>query len=971
MQNITSDLANGLMAAESAGAFLLQRPGQVDWQVIASIKTEVDRLSGCDLNRATQLADRLADLSYLIGDRVSQAFAEASSARVLDNMGRHAEANALYEKAAATLKACGLETESAIVQKQQLHALIQLGRYQSALQVARGARRVLLQADPIQLGQLEGNIGNIYYQLDRYRQALTHYDRARAALSQCGDEIVLAINDFSRANVLAEMDQPDKALELLQKAAVQFDRGGRSIYAEQARFHAAYLYLLRGNYNASLATFHRARDRVTELGSHELAAYCSLGMAQVLLALNAFEDAAENSETAREIFERLKMPFESARAYLASGLAAMGLRQVEPARTRLVQAREAFEKCGNAIFTALSDSYWAELAGKTGDYMEMLDRARSAVRVFSRNRLLTRAAYARLLMARAAYELQDWAKAVRWAKTALRSVEGRFAPGVTYQCYHLLGCIQRDRNRPNAALDNFRRSVGAVEQMREWILADEFKASFLQDKSGVYEDAIAACLNNAQDTSLQEAFRLVESSKSRALADLLVRYMRGSNDDGSNNDGSNDDGVQIPAASNRRARFLNLVERLNWYISQIRLEEEKGKTRTESTLDRYRSAALRCERQIKQLFSRMESEDLYGEAQQVRPASEADLRAALLPDETAVEFFITGREISAFIVSSQGIRVVRSITSRNNVDRLISALRFQLDKLTYEPGYLRAHRHHLKEATNHYLEQLYHEVFSPLRDKIANNSRLIIVPHGVLHYLPFHALYDGTNYLIDRFEISYAPSAAVLKLCRTRSAQRQKADCNGAANEPYRQMVSLGLPDQDAPHIEDEIRMVSALFPDAIMLLDGAATCENLFRYAPGARFLHLSSHGVFRRDNPMFSFLKLADCQLNFYSLLDLRLRAEMVTLSACQTGVNALLPGDELHGLMRGFLSAGAPAMTVSLWKVADRSTAELMAQMYLNIRAGQSKRAALRNAQLTIKKSYDHPYYWAPFVLMGNPD
>src|SRR5262245_44117047 len=107
MQNIKSDLANGLMAAENAGAFLLQQRGLVDWQTIASIKAEVDRLSGSDLNRATQLAERLADLSHLIGDRVSQAFAEASRARVLDNMGRHAEANELYETAAATLKAGG------------------------------------------------------------------------------------------------------------------------------------------------------------------------------------------------------------------------------------------------------------------------------------------------------------------------------------------------------------------------------------------------------------------------------------------------------------------------------------------------------------------------------------------------------------------------------------------------------------------------------------------------------------------------------------------------------------------------------------------------------------------------------------------------------------------------------------------------------------------------------------------------
>ena len=120
-----------------------------------------------------------------------------------------------------------------------------------------------------------------------------------------------------------------------------------------------------------------------------------------------------------------------------------------------------------------------------------------------------------------------------------------------------------------------------------------------------------------------------------------------------------------------------------------------------------------------------------------------------------------------------------------------------------------------------------------------------------------------------------------------------------------------------------------------------------------------------------MFSFLKLADSNLNFYSLLDLKLNAEMVTLSACHTGVNMVFPGDELHGLMRGFLYAGAPSLVASLWAVGDRSTTEMMSEMYSLINEGASKRTALRKAQLTVRAQYGHPYYWAPFVLMGNPD
>jgi len=184
-------------------------------------------------------------------------------------------------------------------------------------------------------------------------------------------------------------------------------------------------------------------------------------------------------------------------------------------------------------------------------------------------------------------------------------------------------------------------------------------------------------------------------------------------------------------------------------------------------------------------------------------------------------------------------------------------------------------------------------------------------------------------------------------------------------------LVALGLGGHDTPAVAGEIKALASLFPNAVTMTGVRATRENLMRAAPNATYLHLASHGYFRRDNPMFSFLKLADSNLNFYSLLDLKLNADMVTLSACHTGVNKVFPGDELHGLMRGFLHAGAPSLVASLWATGDTSTAELMKHMYSRISEGASKRAALRSAQLAVKDEYGHPYYWAPFILMGNPN
>src|SRR5262249_42617432 len=364
--------------------------------------------------------------------------------------------------------------------------------------------------------------------------------------------------------------------------------------------------------------------------------------------------------------------------------------------------------------------------------------------------------------------------------------------------------------------------------------------------------------------------------------------------------------------------------------------------RRSSVADRYTRRVVDCERQVAQLFRRLETEDHnFSFNPRLPTASAAQLQSTLEGDEQAIEYFTTGDDVSAFVASRDQFSVVRAIASKRDLEQHLAELRFQLEKFTYGAQYVDRHFWQLKEVTDRCLSRLYEAVFAPL-EPMANRGRLTVIPHGSLHYVPFHALCDSEgSYLIDRFEISYAPSTAVLKLCR---AKKNRA--------PDDKLVAFGFAERGTPAIEDELDALGAIFRDAVLVTGSDATRNNLLRLAPQARFLHIASHGHFRRDNPMFSFLKLADSRLSFYNLLDLKLKAEMVTLSACHTGVNKVFPGDELHGLMRGFVYAGAPALIMSLWAVNDASTSELMREVYSHIRAGVDKRAALRRAQLMIR-------------------
>jgi CHAT domain-containing protein/tetratricopeptide (TPR) repeat protein len=957
---VSSDLASQLIEASSAEAFLAGQPTKPDWRTVATLKSEVDRLAWCDLNVAGRLADRATALADLIGDSVSRAFADASRARVLHGLGRHSESNGLYEKAAKAMRSARLRREAAIVQKQQLAPLMHLGRYDYALQTGRMARRALAGKEPLEYAQLEVNIGNIYYRLDRYNKALSHYERARELLVGLGDDATLATLDYNRSNILSETDRHQEALELLEASASKFEKAGRLLQASQARFNIAYLEFCRGNYNTALDRYYKLRDRLAQLGSTGLVAFCNLDLAELLLELNAFDEASETASRAGIVFEELEMPSDLARSVRAHGLAAMGLGQFEETRSDFLRARDVFAAVGNRVQTAITDSYLAELAGRQGDPDEMVRRARSSLRTFSRERLPTRNAYSRLLLARAAYQAGDWSRALHAARSALDLVDGLPAFSVAYQCQHLIGQIERGRNRTDRALHSFLGSVEAIEKMRVGVAADEFKATFLKDKIRVYEDAITACLDSGRRALVPKAFTLVESSKSRALADLLSRYVGSS--------GANTSRKRKNWRPDLRARLQELIEDMNWYGSQAVKEADAGELRAASQC---RTTMLRRERQIARLFRQLEGQSLaVTDMQPSRPATAAEFCNSLARGETAIEYFITGDRISAFVATRAGLQVRRHITSRRRVEQMLSGLRFQIQKFSYGSDYVREHLGALNEAVESNLSGLHIELFAPLEDTI-DCERLVIIPHGPLHYVPFHALNTGDRYLIDRFEISYAPSAAVFRLCRARSRRTRRIWRSRTARKSVRgRLVAVAVSDQEAPRIKEEVSALGRIFPDTVTILEAEATRENVFGVAPSARFLHIATHGYFKRDNPMFSYLRLADCRLNFYSLLDLELNAEMVTLSACHTGTNAVMPGDELHGLMRGFLCAGAPSMVTSLWNASDHATTELMTRLYENIRRGDSKRAALRKAQLAIKTSYKHPYYWAPFVLMGSP-
>jgi len=178
----------------------------------------------------------------------------------------------------------------------------------------------------------------------------------------------------------------------------------------------------------------------------------------------------------------------------------------------------------------------------------------------------------------------------------------------------------------------------------------------------------------------------------------------------------------------------------------------------------------------------------------------------------------------------------------------------------------------------------------------------------------------------------------------------------------------LGVEDAKTPFIRKEAQAVAEVVPNAKLLLGCDATEGALRENGHRSRFIHIASHGYFRKDSPMFSAIRLADSYVSLYDLYHMNLPVELLTLSGCVTGLSVIADGDELLGLARGLLFAGARSLLLSLWDVNDQTTAEFMKLFYCRLPNHRTKAEALQGAMLELRMRYPHPYHWAPFKLVG---
>jgi len=275
----------------------------------------------------------------------------------------------------------------------------------------------------------------------------------------------------------------------------------------------------------------------------------------------------------------------------------------------------------------------------------------------------------------------------------------------------------------------------------------------------------------------------------------------------------------------------------------------------------------------------------------------------------------------------------------------------------------------IAEQVEQYSRLSLHDILiKPIVSSLKGKRRVGIIPHGVLHYVPFAALTDGRRYLMEDYTLFYLPSATVLKFCR----DKWKAFTGG--------ILAMGDPDLrdkdlEIPFAVAEVKAIKSLYPGSTALIGKEATKRTFTSRCGAYNAIHLASHGVFDPNRPLNSALLLSpegldNGRLTAGDIFDLELNASLVTLSACQSGMSRVRAGDEMMGIPRAFMYAGTPTVVASLWNVNDEATALMMGRFYEGLKTLE-KAESLRRAQMYLRqdKKYEAPYYWAAFSLTGD--
>ncbi len=527
---------------------------------------------------------------------------------------------------------------------------------------------------------------------------------------------------------------------------------------------------------------------------------------------------------------------------------------------------------------------------------------------------------------------KDYPRALDNLQKALEMAEKLRLETLVYQASSQIGNAYLQTQKPVEAIPYYKKAIESIESTRSLLESEESRSSFFEDKRAIYGGLVLAYLRTKNP---EEAFNYAERARARAFLDILGSKVQLAH------------GWLLEEERALQARISALQARTAGQESDDSSLRGQLRRELEEAQKAYNDFLAKVRKENKEQASLMN----------VEPLTLKQAQEILDPGVTMLEYFVTTQAVLLWVVDKDRVRFVNIPLSRADLVSKVTSLR----ESVFQVGE--------KEKFKASSEELYKLLIEPALQHV-RGKELLVIPHDVLHYLPFQALLSGQGkYLIQDYPIYYLSSASLMQFTR----EKKRA---GAGGESALVMGNPSLGDQayNLRFAEREAKEVARVYPKSEVFLKEQASKPRAISLSPKYDMLHFAVHAELNEEDPMGSALLLAgvgkdDGRLRVGEIFSLNLKAGLVVLSACETGLGKLSNGDELIGLTRAFIYAGTPSIITTLWKVNDRASYELMKEFYQHLKTAK-KSEALRQAQLKTMKEFPEPFYWAAYQLSGEP-
>jgi CHAT domain-containing protein len=772
--------------------------------------------------------------------------------------------------------------------------------------------------------------GNAYQLLNQFQPALENYDAAAVFLEGINEPVELGRTLHAKVGMLFSLSRFDELFECSERARRLFEECSDRKRLARLDVNLAHAYHRRGQPEKALECSERAVGILEEIQDEEGFVAASINSAVTLTAMHEFERAEQRYRAAMNTAVRLKMAsWILLSRYNLTYLQYLGGNTAD-ALKELKRIRSEYENIPNDWMICACWLDESEILLEVGDLEDAITAARNAREIARRLglnsemaksflyeaaagvRLGRSAQSARLLeqaTERFALEGDEMSTAVSKLQTALFRSEHGDASALSDAVIardHLrktglphraaladivIGRIQAASGDLDGAIDSFRSAVASAEKSRSaWI---QFHACH----------ELGASLDRKKDPAgmglLKRADGLLDSLWNRLGSDEL--------------------------------KMTFLGDRENVYTHLVRSTLSESSVNAFEYSEKARSRVL-CERLLDE---------------KPRASAEA-IRSKLASNECIIEYFISGDDLHIFVLHSDGLvfshqrSIVRKLTS----DWQGAERHFQSCSVKWER--LATVRHHLDKTAQAHLQDLYGHLIAPVEHEL--RPIIIFAPHGFLHGVPLHALFDGSRYLTDRFEIGYTPSATLY--------------CTASRHEQFEEPLFIGFSTTPDSTSIQEVEEAAALVPGSqIRKNPGMNDLRNALQRP--RRIVHLAGHAGVDTVTGKLSWIETAEGRLTNRDLTEMNIRARTLVITGCQTAHRIIQPGDEWLGLMRSFYLSGASTIVSAFWDIRDEA-ARLFSRSFYQSYDGHNPLACVRNAAQAVRDWRPHPYFWSGFAV-----